>query len=250
MLELSSRIQELDINLFEAIPSQTSADDKRSLLLLQRCVRNYGDYIYLEIGSHLGGTIQTHYGDPRCRLIYSIDKRPLFQPDERGERYLYSQNSTATMLKNLRESFPYIDHVNKLICFDNDASEIDTQLIAEKPHICLIDGEHTNKAVFSDFKFCLQVGHPNAIIAFHDSCFIFKGINLIKDFLKSKSIRFRGFLLGGSVYAIFLNDGITAYFDMLEPFVRNESAYFKKARRTLRKTRLRNKILKLLGKSP
>ncbi len=154
------------------------------------------------------------------------------------------------MLKNLRESFPYIDHVNKLICFDNDASEIDTQLIAEKPHICLIDGEHTNKAVFSDFKFCLQVGHPNAIIAFHDSCFIFKGINLIKDFLKSKSIRFRGFLLGGSVYAIFLNDGITAYFDMLEPFVRNESAYFKKARRTLRKTRLRNKILKLLGKSP
>ena len=32
-----------------------------------------------------------------------------------------------------------------------------------------IDGEHTNSAAYSDFISCLELYHPNAIIAFYDS---------------------------------------------------------------------------------
>ena len=134
MVKLSHSINGLDISLFDAIPSQTTIDDRRSLLLLQSCVRNYNDYVYLEIGSHLGGTIQPYYVDLRCRLIYSIDKRPLLQPDERGQIFEYPANSTARMLENLRNTFPHANH-NKMITFDCDASEINTNIIAEKPHI-------------------------------------------------------------------------------------------------------------------
>lgn len=88
MTTLDERIRSRDIGLFAAIPSQTTDDDKRALLLLQDCVRDHGEYVYLEIGSHLGGTIQPYVVDPVCKLVYSIDKRPDFQPDERGRFFL------------------------------------------------------------------------------------------------------------------------------------------------------------------
>jgi hypothetical protein len=47
----------LDPDLFAAIPTQTSPEDRRSFLILQRAVRRGGPYSYLEIGSHVGGTI-------------------------------------------------------------------------------------------------------------------------------------------------------------------------------------------------
>jgi len=236
MTTLDERIRSLNTDLFAAIPSQTSDDDKRSLLLFQDCVRSRGEYIYLEIGSHLGGTIQPYFIDPACKLIYSIDKRSEFQPDERGRLFHYNNNSTERMLSNLSHAFPSIDN-SKIINFDNDASDVDPSEIIEKPNLCFIDGEHTNQAVFTDFKFCLQVSHANAIIAFHDTCFIFKGIETIKEHLSSNSIKFRGFILGGSVYTILLNEAINYYADKIEPLSINESEYFRNAKINLRKIR-------------
>ena len=241
MKELSQRINNLDISLFEAISSQTSPDDRRSLLLLQRCVRKCNDYVYLEIGSHLGGTIQQYYIDPLCRLIYSIDKRPLWQPDERGIDYEYTNNSTERMLENLRNAFPK-NNANKIINIDCDAREIDPVIIAEKPNICFIDGEHTNEAVFSDFMFCIKVSLPHAIIAFHDAGVIFKGIKKIKNYLQNNSINFQGFILGGSVYVILLNEAVIDYAGQIKPFAQNESDYFKRALRALWKIRLKNRL--------
>lgn len=44
----------LDIALYNAIPSQTDDEDKRSLLAVQRSTaKSHGHYAYLEIGSHL-----------------------------------------------------------------------------------------------------------------------------------------------------------------------------------------------------
>ncbi|MCK4537185.1 MAG: class I SAM-dependent methyltransferase [Candidatus Krumholzibacteria bacterium] len=207
--------------------------------MLQDCVRSSGEYMYLEIGSHLGGTIQPHFIDPACKLIYSIDKRPESQPDERGRSCHYTDNSTERMLSNLSHAFPSIDKY-KIVNFDNDASDLDPGEIIEKPTLCFIDGEHTNQAVFADFKFCLQVSHANAIIAFHDTCYIFKGIKTIKEYLSSHSIQFRGFMVGGSVYVILLNEAINNYSDKIEPLAINESEYFRNAGKKLRKVRFKS----------
>ena len=77
-------IENLDITIFDKIPSQTSEIDRRCLLAIQRHIRNNRDfYNYLEIGSHLGGSIQPHLLDHKCKHILSIDPRPTKQADDR-----------------------------------------------------------------------------------------------------------------------------------------------------------------------
>lgn len=237
MATLDERIHSLDTTLFEAIPSSTSENDRRAVLLLQDCVRTHRGYIYLEIGSYLGGTIQPHFVDPACKKIYSIDKRPEFTPDERGQAYHYENNSTELMLRNLHHAFPSIA-VKKISTFDSDVNTLNPGEITEKPNLCFVDGEHTNQAVFSDFKFCLQVSHPDAIIAFHDTCYIFKGIKKIKKYMSDNSIRFRGYILGDSVYAILLNKAPSMYADKMRSLsVINENGYFSTVRKELRRMR-------------
>src|SRR5947208_3078561 len=93
----------LDVSLFDTIPSQTNVNERRGLLALQKAVgEKLGSYVYLEIGSHLGGSIQPHLVDARCRKIFSIDNRPVQQPDDRGVPCDYPDNSTARMLDLLR----------------------------------------------------------------------------------------------------------------------------------------------------
>lgn len=240
MLTLDESIRNLDTTLFKSIPSQTFHGDKQSLLLLQSCVRSLDDYVYLEIGSHLGGTVQPFFVDPKCKLIYSIDKRPQSQPDQRGRRYFYNGNSTERMINNLKSAFPSIPKT-KITTFDSDASKVKTNEIAKKPHFCFIDGEHTNKAVFSDFLFCLKVCHPDAVIAFHDTCYIIKGIEKIKSRLKRQSIPYRGVMLGGSVYVILLNKAIHYYGGNLERLATDETAYFKTSKTKLKEIRAKHR---------
>src|SRR5690242_10226939 len=98
-----ARVRDLDIALFDAISSQTGPDDRKSLLAVQSAVADAGDVsTYLETGSHLGGSIQARLVDPRCRTIYSIDKRPLIQPYDRGQNCAIPDNSSARMMINLR----------------------------------------------------------------------------------------------------------------------------------------------------
>lgn len=69
-MEINDRINNLDISLFNQIQSQTSKDDRLSLLAIQRATaKKHGYYSYLEIGSHLGGTIQPYLLDTLCSSI-------------------------------------------------------------------------------------------------------------------------------------------------------------------------------------
>ena len=150
------------------IESLTTDLDKRSLLACQLAVRNLrSSYVYLEIGSHLGGSLQTHVLDDRCEHIFSIDKRPTRQPDERGQDDQYPDNSTDRMLDNLKRVSPNALH--KISCFDDDAANIDPALISPKPQICFIDGEHTDRACVSDAEFCLKVIDRDGLLVFHDA---------------------------------------------------------------------------------
>jgi hypothetical protein len=202
---VEERIEALDVSLFDAAPSQTYPEDRKSLLLVQRCLRRHGSYTYLEIGSHLGGTLQSHLVDSRCERIYSIDKRPVEQADEYSGACYYPGNSTRRMLDGLQAAYPN-SPIQKIETFDTDARAIDPGAISVKPDFCFIDGEHTDTAVVSDFNFCLGVCQSDGIIAFHDANIIVGGLMRVKRQLNQSKIAFSGFLLPRHVYVILLNN--------------------------------------------
>lgn len=181
------QVEALDLSLFEKIGSETSAEDRRSLLAVQRATaRRHGRYVYLEIGSHLGGSIQSHLVDSRCNKIYSIDPRPSQQLDDRSEVCVcnYENNSTERMLELLRVIAP--NEVSKIQCFDMDASEVYPSQITDTPHLALIDGEHTQKSALSDFRFCNRVIRHDGTIVFHDFGIIFPAVREICNSLDKK----------------------------------------------------------------
>ena len=198
-------ISNLDLKLFEKINSQSDDADKQSLLACQSAVRGLKpDYNYLEIGSYLGGSIQPHLLDPNCAKIFSIDKRPLVQPDERGIDYVYRNNSTARMLTLLKEVAP--KQIDKITTIDGDTRSLDPAQILDKMQLCFIDGEHTDAAVLSDFKFCLNVLDKSGMILFHDAEITYNGIADCIKYLEENSIKFRAYNLPVVVFAIEIND--------------------------------------------
>lgn len=215
------RLDALDTSLFDGILSQTTEEERASLLALQRATRRvHASYVYLEIGSYLGGTIQPHLRDPACRRIYSIDKRPRVLPDQRDGTNTYEDNSTDHMLALLGAVAP--EQMDKLACFEGDARAIDPVLIREPPHLCFIDGEHTHPAVISDFAFCLQVCAPDAVIAFHDAARVFLGIEFIQ---RTCHVPFTPLRLGGTVYAIALGQGAIAQDDKVHQLAMNGTVF-------------------------
>jgi hypothetical protein len=240
MADLDSRIDALDVGLFAKIHSQTTEEERRSLLALQRGIRNaLGEYVYLEIGSHLGGSIQPYLLDPRCTLIYSIDNRPRTQPDERGETFTYDGNSTERMLDELKRVAP--DGLGKIVCFEDRSENIQPSSIDRAPDLCFIDGEHTNTAVVTDFDFCLSVCAPNAVIAMHDSNLVFQGIARIRERLREQGIPFRPLKLGGSVYALALRGSAVPDDESIRRLETSETLYFMRARVWLAYKRFKNR---------
>ena len=157
-LNFEERILQLDLSLFNGIPSQSSRDDRISWLAVQRAVRASGCYVYLEIGSYLGGSLQQHVLDPKCIKIISIDKRRVIHPDNRGD-IAYEKNSQDQMLRALealdsRQSL-------KLRCYDADVRDLDLGLFQSDADFCFIDGEHTDAAVAADFEFCMGLCKPD-----------------------------------------------------------------------------------------
>jgi predicted O-methyltransferase YrrM len=205
MSTFDQAIAALDLKLFEKIDSQSTEPDKQSFLALQNAVRELRPgYKYLEIGSYLGGSIQPHLMDDKCAHIYSVDKRPLQQPDARGFDYTYLNNSTERMLEKLRAVAP--EKMEKLTTIDGDSASIDVSLITDKIDLCFIDGEHTDTAVMSDFKFCLKVLAVDGCIAFHDAQITYNGIADCLEYLKQNAIRFRAYVLPHIVFVIEIGD--------------------------------------------
>lgn len=205
MSSFDEAISGLDLRLFEKIDSQSTAADKRSLLAIQAAVRELRPgYRYLEIGSYLGGSIQPHLLDDKCSGIVSLDKRPVQQPDARGFDYTYLNNSTTRMLEMLRAVAP--DRMEKIRTIDGDSADVAPESIGEKVDLCFIDGEHTDGAVLSDFKFCLKALNESGCIAFHDAQITYNGIADCVKFLESSGRPFRAYPLPTFVFVIEIGD--------------------------------------------
>ena len=205
-------IAALDISLFK-VQSETTFEDRRSLLAIQNAVRQgKKEYVYLECGSHIGGSLLPHVLDPRCRTAYSVDKRPQAQLDERGYSHPYPGNSSQRMMATLSREVS-TENLSKVRTFDVDASELTASQIGEKPDLVMIDAEHTNTAVFNDFLNIHRHCHPATVYAFHDANLIFSGLQNIEAFLRYSGIAFDSYVLPSVVFVLAPNESR----DMLRP---------------------------------
>ncbi len=203
MQSFDERISGLDLSLFEGIPSQTTDGDRASLLSIQGAVRNrLESYVYLEIGSYHGGSIQPHLLDSKCCKIYSIDKRPEKQGDERGA-FSYSEGLTEVMIEKLKAVCS--EQIDKIQTFDMDASELNPDEVKEKPDLFFIDGEHTDAAVVSDFNAIRPLIKKPCVVAFHDCQIVFRGISDILSGLEAEEVSFKAYSLPNFVFVIELN---------------------------------------------
>lgn len=201
MNAFEEQLAALDISLFSRIPAQLEDGDRRSLLAVQLAIRErYPEYVYLEIGSHLGGSIQPHLRDSRCKRIYSIDKRPIEQVDDRGFPCYYPENSTKRMLELLSAIDPQA--AARITCFDTDASSVDPHAIEPRPDLCFIDGEHTDRAASSDYAFCKHVMGDRGIVLFHDANIVFPALVRILAALRDSGTPFHGYILPSSVFVL------------------------------------------------
>src|SRR5437016_623717 len=109
MSTIQRQIHSLDSKLFEHLEAQTSVWDRRALLALHDAAADmWGSFVYLEIGSYLGGSLQAVMRDPRCRRVLSIDARVPSAPDAGRDVWVYEQNTTEQMLERLQK-IPDID---------------------------------------------------------------------------------------------------------------------------------------------
>lgn len=199
----SARLTRRDDSLYGAIASESTAWDRRALLACQAAVRaRQWPYVYLEIGSHLGGSLQPHILDPACAIAHSIDPRPRVQPDARGARFAYPGNSTERMRENLAR----LGDVGRLRCYERTSSEIDPGSILPKPHLCFIDGEHTDEAVRADFSLCRQVVVSPGLVLFHDAQVVYNGLSQIVDDLDRAGVPFRAATLPDAIFALELGE--------------------------------------------
>lgn len=190
------------MSLFDAIESQTSRQDRRSLLALNAAVADaLGSFVYLEIGSHRGGSLQVLVADDRCRRIVSIDPRPEWQPDDRPglTGYAYPDNSTETML-GLLATVPGAD-VRKIETVELGTESIDPDTI-EKPDLCFVDGEHTDEAALRDARFCREAIRGRGVIAFHDFWIVAPAV---LRFLR-ETRHTRGYFLRNTVFVVEVGD--------------------------------------------
>jgi hypothetical protein len=199
-LRFEKRLEELDTGLLASIEGQTSLEDRRSLLALHlACRRSHQEFRWLEIGSYLGGSLQALVQDPACIGIDSIDSRPDEPPDERWGTVAYPENSTAHMLSLLGE-LPNAD-LSKLRAHDAGTEALDPNEI-ERPHLCFIDGEHTDEACLRDAEFCRGALRDVGVVAFHDVNLVCRAVSTFLGGLRRDGIAHRSVYLPDVVFAV------------------------------------------------
>lgn len=185
---------ELPVSVYDSVEAALTANDRRSILALQSALRQrVRDYAYLEIGSHLGGSLQPFLSDERCVVAYSIDLRPSVQPDERGIPDRYPGNSTERMLTTLRPF--YREAMQKLVCFERDAREVTAAELGIRPTFCFVDGEHTDDAAFSDFESCRRLAKDECVIVFDDVHLIFRAFERAVRRLRAEGVTHEAYVL-------------------------------------------------------
>ncbi|MBF0159351.1 MAG: class I SAM-dependent methyltransferase [Magnetococcales bacterium] len=212
---------------------QISNTERNALLTIQEIVRNsHPGYVYLEVGSYLGGTLYPHLADPACQQIYSVDLRPASQADERGRLFRYESSSTDRMRTILSQQLS-TESMSKLTTFDADLADVSSDQIGRLCDLIFIDAEHTNRAAFRDFLNAYPYAKADVIIMFHDANLIFDALENVESWLISKKIKYDSFVIPDNLFVIVMGIFIelgTPIFSQLEF---DKKTYFHVARQTL-----------------
>ena len=204
--DFQAKLESLDPELLAEIESETTMEDRRSLLALQlACRRKHPAFSWLEVGSHLGGSLQALVRDPACVRIESIDPRPQEFSDERvRSKISYPDNSTERMLELLGR----VDSADtsKIRTHEATTGELDPAEF-EAPEVCFIDGEHTDAACAADAEFCRRVLRDNGVIAFHDITVIYKAVLAFVMRLDGAGVPHRLAYMRDLVFAVEIGEG-------------------------------------------
>ena len=202
---IAERVAAGDLSLFDMLPAELTASDRAMLLALQAIVGGrHPSYCYLEIGSHRGGSIQPHLLDSRCAEIISIDPRPASQPDERGNRFHYQDNSTARMIAELTALEPV--QIAKVRTFDKTAAGVAETTSGIAANLIFVDGEHTDEAVKADCAAVLHMAAPGAVIVFHDAPIVYMGLAECLRTLHKAGRTLTAFPLPDTLFVVMLDD--------------------------------------------
>lgn len=220
--DFETRLASLDTNLFRHVLSQMPQDDQASLLAIEAAIRaQHPQFIYLEIGSYKGGSLQPFVVDPCCQKIISLDPRLKEYADSRG-LHPYAENTTAGMLAGLAK-IPGAD-VRKIQSIEAGTDTLKPEAIQPTPHFCFIDGEHTDSAALRDARFCLSVVDPNGCIAFHDAHLIYTALDAFIQELIQSGRPFRPYVLPETIFVIDLG---TANYGNVAPVSPRRAANYK-----------------------
>jgi methyltransferase family protein len=196
---LERRILALDETLMGLVETQTTLNDRRSLIALHAaCRMMLGEFAYLEVGSHLGGSLQALVADPACTDIVSIDSRPAIVADNRPGEWEYMDNSSERMLREL-ERVPGAD-LSKIVILEAETSDLAPENVPVAPALCFVDGEHTDAAMLRDADFCLSVIGEQGCIAFHDSSVIWGGLETLENRLREAGRSFTVYYLPDTLF--------------------------------------------------
>ncbi|RUW36904.1 MULTISPECIES: class I SAM-dependent methyltransferase [unclassified Mesorhizobium] len=225
-------IEMLDIAVFQ-VKTESTLSDRTSFLRVQNFARSvFGHYVYLEVGSHIGGSLFPHLIDPACEAAISVDPRPMAQPDERSQVFHYPENSAARMIAVLSDRLPPAA-MTKLTTIDSDVSDVRPDAVDSKATLALIDGEHTNRACFSDFVGVLPLMKPDCIVSFHDANLIADAVVNAERFLDHLGIMHETVFLPDTVAVMGLGRLASAVRDQLQPYALDRESYLDRSQRQL-----------------
>lgn len=234
MIMSTTKMSSIDISIFK-VPTQTSYEDRVALETIRSFLSaKVPSYNYLELGSYRGGTLLPHLTSTNCNRILSVDRRVSFQPDERRAKgYSYEGITTSSLIKELRRHVDDPECFRKLETYDGIIDDLNPQIIQKQYpegfHLCFLDAEHTNEAVFSDFIYTYRLAASDSVIMLHDSWMIGSGIKNIIFYLQFIKVPFYFRQIKDTVTAFFL--GSYANQDHLPETIRSvpfdQEAYFK-----------------------
>lgn len=181
----------------DSVFSSTSVGDRQTLSALQELMEP--GYVYLEVGSCVGGSLVSHLKDEKCAAVLSVDVRAARQIDERGRYFDNPGNSTERMMGRLDRVTSEAERA-KLWTFEQMVE--DTVIPEGMADLAFIDAEHTNVAVFRDFLAMRRRVKKDSLIAFHDADLLFSGMENVRAMLEDQGVEHAARYLPDTVFVL------------------------------------------------
>lgn len=136
------------------------------------------------------------------------------------------------MMDGLSKHLP-LASLLKLSTLDADVSALMPTDIALPCDLIFLDGEHTNQAAFRDFLSVRRFAKDNAVIAFHDTQYVFDAVANVEALLAYEGVKHQCLMLCGSVFVILCGEYAAFAANSLSRLSVDKTRFFAEAKRAL-----------------